>query len=180
MAKGKARDGRIVVDPKVMLGKPVVRGTRIIAPILLEKLAAGLNAEEVLKDYPQLDAGHPRCARIRISRRGCGGSPTPSSGIAALGWGSHHGGGAFSAVPCGRSRLRRQPQERIRHRAIATAKIAAMHPEAPQAGPSHADWIPLVRLRRTSTPLRSSPPTATEKTGSENAGLFGSEGTGRG
>ncbi len=62
MAKGKARDGRIVVDPKVMLGKPVVRGTRITVEILLEKLAAGLSVEAVLKDYPQLEREDIRAA----------------------------------------------------------------------------------------------------------------------
>jgi len=55
MVRGKARDGRIVVNPKVMLGKPVIRGTRITVEILLEKLAAGLGVEEVLRDYPQLE-----------------------------------------------------------------------------------------------------------------------------
>jgi len=55
MAKRRVRDGRIMVDPKVMLGKPVVRGTRITVEILLEKLAAGLGVEELLRDYPQLE-----------------------------------------------------------------------------------------------------------------------------
>ena len=55
MVRGKARDGRIVVNPKVMLGKPVVRGTRITVEILLEKLAVGLRVEEVRRDYPQLE-----------------------------------------------------------------------------------------------------------------------------
>lgn len=45
---------RIAVDPRVMLGKPVVRGTRITVEILLEKIAAGRTVEEILHDYPRL------------------------------------------------------------------------------------------------------------------------------
>lgn len=46
---------RIEIHPGVMLGKPVVRGTRITVEILLEKLAAGATTEEILADYPDLD-----------------------------------------------------------------------------------------------------------------------------
>ena len=45
---------RIVVNPKVMLGKPVIKGTRITVELVLRLLAQGLSAEEILKDYPQL------------------------------------------------------------------------------------------------------------------------------
>ena len=45
---------RVVVDPKVMLGKAVIKGTRIPVDILLRKLAQNLSIEEILKDYPQL------------------------------------------------------------------------------------------------------------------------------
>lgn len=46
--------GRIVVDPKVMVGKPVIRGTRVPVEHVLTLLAQGLTVEEVLKDYPHL------------------------------------------------------------------------------------------------------------------------------
>jgi uncharacterized protein (DUF433 family) len=46
---------RIEIHPEVMLGKPVVRGTRITVEILLEKLAAGASMEEILADYPELE-----------------------------------------------------------------------------------------------------------------------------
>jgi uncharacterized protein (DUF433 family) len=46
---------RIEMDAQVMLGKPVIRGTRITVEILLEKLAAGISIEEILEDYPALD-----------------------------------------------------------------------------------------------------------------------------
>lgn len=45
---------RIAIDPKVMQGKPVIRGTRITVEILLEKLAAGNSIEDILADYPRL------------------------------------------------------------------------------------------------------------------------------
>ena len=44
----------IAVDPKVMLGKPVVRGTRITVENILERLGAGESIPDVLEAYPQL------------------------------------------------------------------------------------------------------------------------------
>ena len=44
----------IVSDPKIMLGKPVIDGTRITVELILEKLAAGRTQEELLEGYPQL------------------------------------------------------------------------------------------------------------------------------
>lgn len=44
----------IVVDPKVMGGKPIVKGTRITVEQVLKLLAQGLTAKEILKDYPHL------------------------------------------------------------------------------------------------------------------------------
>ena len=45
----------IVSDPSVMVGKPVVKGTRVTVESILEKLAAGRDFEEILKAYPRLD-----------------------------------------------------------------------------------------------------------------------------
>ncbi len=45
---------RIEIDPEVMLGKPVIRGSRITVEIILEKIAAGFSFEEILSDYPRL------------------------------------------------------------------------------------------------------------------------------
>jgi uncharacterized protein (DUF433 family) len=44
----------IVADPQVMLGKPVVRGTRITVELILEKLAAGETIDDLLVAYPRL------------------------------------------------------------------------------------------------------------------------------
>ena len=46
---------RIVTsDPKVMMGKPVVAGTRITVELLLEKLGAGETFEQILSEHPRL------------------------------------------------------------------------------------------------------------------------------
>lgn len=42
---------RIVSDPRVMAGKPVIRGTRITVDMILELLASGMKPEEIAKDY---------------------------------------------------------------------------------------------------------------------------------
>ena len=46
--------GRISIDPNVCFGKPCIRGHRIWVSLILDFLADGMKAEEVLKEYPQL------------------------------------------------------------------------------------------------------------------------------
>jgi len=41
-------------NPKVMMGKPVVAGTRITVELILEKLAAGETIEQILDAHPRL------------------------------------------------------------------------------------------------------------------------------
>jgi uncharacterized protein (DUF433 family) len=48
------RQERIVSDPTVMMGKPVVAGTRITVELILEKLAAGESMEQILDAHPRL------------------------------------------------------------------------------------------------------------------------------
>lgn len=45
---------KIIVDPKIMLGKPVVAGTRITVEQILRLLAQKLTIKDILKDFPQL------------------------------------------------------------------------------------------------------------------------------
>jgi uncharacterized protein (DUF433 family) len=45
---------RIEVDPEVMLGKPVIRGTRIPVELLLRKLGEGASEADLLEAYPRL------------------------------------------------------------------------------------------------------------------------------
>ena len=44
----------IVSDPKVMMGKPVIAGTRITVEIILEKLSAGETVDQILEAHPRL------------------------------------------------------------------------------------------------------------------------------
>jgi uncharacterized protein (DUF433 family) len=45
---------RIVVDPKIMLGKPVIKGTRLAVEIIVEKIAYGGTVDDLKRDYPFL------------------------------------------------------------------------------------------------------------------------------
>ncbi len=45
---------RIIVDPNILVGKPVIRGTRIAVEFIIELLAEGWSYEEILRNYPQL------------------------------------------------------------------------------------------------------------------------------
>lgn len=47
---------RIQVDPAVCGGKPCVRGTRVWVTLVLDLLASGTTAEQLLREYPQLSA----------------------------------------------------------------------------------------------------------------------------
>jgi uncharacterized protein (DUF433 family) len=45
---------RVEVNPKVMLGKPVIRGTRIPVELILRKLGEGASEGKLLESYPHL------------------------------------------------------------------------------------------------------------------------------
>jgi uncharacterized protein (DUF433 family) len=49
-------------NPKVMMGKPVIAGTRITVELILEKLAAGETVEQLLRAYPRLSEPAIRAA----------------------------------------------------------------------------------------------------------------------
>ena len=55
-------DALISSDPKVMMGKPVVAGTRITVELILEKLAAGESIELILSEHPRLTTESIRAA----------------------------------------------------------------------------------------------------------------------
>ena len=44
----------IVSDPAVMMGKPVIRGTRITVELILEKIAHGESIESIVEEHPHL------------------------------------------------------------------------------------------------------------------------------
>jgi uncharacterized protein (DUF433 family) len=45
---------RIEINPDVLVGKPIIKGTRISVEFILELLANGWDTEQILKNYPQL------------------------------------------------------------------------------------------------------------------------------
>ena len=52
----------IISDPKIMMGKPTVAGTRITVELILEKLAAGETIDQILSEHPRLTAEGIRAA----------------------------------------------------------------------------------------------------------------------
>ncbi len=57
------RHDRIVRDPKVMLGKPVIRGTRITVELILRDLGGGLTPEQIIGGHPHLTLEDIRAAQ---------------------------------------------------------------------------------------------------------------------
>jgi len=45
---------RIEINPEIMFGKPVIKGTRITVEHVLRKLAGGMTIDEILADHPHL------------------------------------------------------------------------------------------------------------------------------
>lgn len=46
---------RIHTDPKILLGKPVIKGTRLSVEFILERLANGWTLNDLLENYPRLN-----------------------------------------------------------------------------------------------------------------------------
>ena len=55
-------NGRISVDPAVMLGKPCIAGTRVTVELILRKLGAGRSFADLLDAYPKLTEEDLRAA----------------------------------------------------------------------------------------------------------------------
>jgi len=51
-----ASENRITIDPAICNGKPTIRGKRITVQTILEFLSAGEDREEILRQYPSLEA----------------------------------------------------------------------------------------------------------------------------
>ena len=52
----------ITSDPNIMMGKPVIAGTRITVELILEKMTAGESTEQILESYPRLTIDGIRAA----------------------------------------------------------------------------------------------------------------------
>ena len=63
---------RIVINPKVLAGKPIIRGTRIPVTLILNLLAHGYTVERILEAYPNLKKADVtaavRYSEMRINR----------------------------------------------------------------------------------------------------------------
>jgi uncharacterized protein (DUF433 family) len=59
----------IVVDAKVMVGKPVVKGTRLTVEFILDLLAQGWGEAEILRNYPGLTVQDIRACLAFASQR---------------------------------------------------------------------------------------------------------------
>jgi uncharacterized protein (DUF433 family) len=57
-----AKHPRIEIDPEVMVGKPVIRGTRITVELILRRFADGQTLAEILEDHPTLKAEDVKAA----------------------------------------------------------------------------------------------------------------------
>jgi len=62
MPHGDQLDRLIESDPAVMLGKPVIRGTRITVELILRKLGAGETMEQIIESHPRLSSEQIRAA----------------------------------------------------------------------------------------------------------------------
>jgi len=60
---------RVVVNPKIMLGKPVIKGTRLTVEIIIEKLAYGETMEDLKRDYPFITEDDIRAALLYAAKR---------------------------------------------------------------------------------------------------------------
>jgi uncharacterized protein (DUF433 family) len=54
---------RIEINPEIMGGKPVIRGTRVSVELVLRKLGAGISTEQILADHPRLVLNDIRAAQ---------------------------------------------------------------------------------------------------------------------
>lgn len=63
LSQGMAHD-RISVDPRIMSGKPVIRGTRVTVEQVLRDVAAGCPPEQIADMYPTITCDDVRAALI--------------------------------------------------------------------------------------------------------------------
>jgi len=59
---------RIVIDPEILSGKPIIKGTRIPVYLILELLGSGMTEKEVLDEYPTLKEEDIKAALLYASK----------------------------------------------------------------------------------------------------------------
>ena len=60
---------RIVVNPKILGGKPIIDGTRLSVEHVLGLLASGMSEVEIIADYPELNEENIQAVRAYVSKR---------------------------------------------------------------------------------------------------------------
>jgi uncharacterized protein (DUF433 family) len=60
---------RIVVDPAILAGKPVIKGTQVSVSMILGLVAHGVSFDEILEDYPELSRDDIRAAILYADSR---------------------------------------------------------------------------------------------------------------
>lgn len=58
---------RITIDPQIMVGKPVIKGTRITVNLIVQLLANGETETEILEEYPDLKKEDVKAALLYAS-----------------------------------------------------------------------------------------------------------------
>jgi uncharacterized protein (DUF433 family) len=46
---------RIILDPNILVGKPIIRGTRLAVEFIIDLLAQGWSTDEILRNYPGIN-----------------------------------------------------------------------------------------------------------------------------
>jgi uncharacterized protein (DUF433 family) len=59
---------KITIDPNILAGKPVIKGTRIPVYLIIELLANGLTPKQILKEYPELKQEDIKAALLYASK----------------------------------------------------------------------------------------------------------------
>ena len=60
---------RIVVNPEILDGKPIIEGTRLSVEHVLELLASGMSKAEIIADYPELTEENIQAVQAYASKR---------------------------------------------------------------------------------------------------------------
>ncbi|NUO80892.1 DUF433 domain-containing protein [candidate division KSB1 bacterium] len=60
---------RISISPKVMVGKPVIRGTRVPVELIVKMVAQGIPEHEILSEYPRLVSEDSKAALAYASAK---------------------------------------------------------------------------------------------------------------
>lgn len=59
---------RITINPNIMLGKPIIKGTRLTVEFIIEKLAYGATYKDLKEDYPFIDEDDIRSALLYAAK----------------------------------------------------------------------------------------------------------------